>query len=86
MYEPPHVAIYPSSIGSTVHETYHYSQLQLSERLARDYPGTLATFAIDHLFSLLRACFWNFHGGSISSRGLAKLCSTANAAVHGTLG
>lgn len=38
MYEPPHVAIYPSSIGSSVHETYHFSQLQLSERLARDYP------------------------------------------------
>lgn len=38
MYEPPHVASYPSSIGSTVHETYQYSQFQLSERLARDYP------------------------------------------------
>jgi hypothetical protein len=38
MYEPPHVASYPSSIGSTVHETYQFSQFQLSERLSRDYP------------------------------------------------
>lgn len=55
MYEPPHVASYPSSIGSSVHETYHFSQLQLSERLARDYPDLAYGIFTETIYRLEKA-------------------------------